>query len=107
MSAEADAVCGAEYGSRSAERTNVRNGYRPREFDIRAGTLDLAIPKLRSGSYFPGLAARASPAGGAGADHGGGDLLPAGGLDPADRGAGEELGITLLAKAALSDDQRP
>jgi len=53
MSAEADAVCGAEYGARSAERTNTRNGYRGREFDTRAGTLDLAIPKLRAGSYFP------------------------------------------------------
>jgi putative transposase len=53
MSAEADAVCGADYGARSAERTNVRNGYRPREFDTRAGTIDLAIPKLRAGSYFP------------------------------------------------------
>ena len=46
-------VCGAEYGARSSERTNVRNGYRSREFDTRAGTLDVAIPKLRSGSYFP------------------------------------------------------
>src|SRR3954464_6131350 len=53
MSAEADAVCGAEYGVRSAERTNTRNGYRHRDFDTRAGTLDVAIPKLRSGSYFP------------------------------------------------------
>jgi transposase-like protein len=53
MSAEADAVCGAEYGARSAERTNIRNGYRSREFDTRAGTLDVAIPKLRQGSYFP------------------------------------------------------
>ena len=53
MSAEADAVCGAEYGSRSPERINPRNGYRHREFDTRAGTLDVAIPKLRSGSYFP------------------------------------------------------
>src|SRR3954454_6298936 len=53
MSAEADAVCGAEYGVRSAERTNSRNGYRVREFDTRAGTVDVAIPKLRSGSYFP------------------------------------------------------
>jgi transposase-like protein len=53
MSAEADAVCGAEYGARSAERTNTRNGYRAREFDTRAGTLQVAIPKLRSGSYFP------------------------------------------------------
>ena len=53
MSAEADAVCGAEYGTRSAERTNHRNGYRAREFDTQAGTLEVAIPKLRSGSYFP------------------------------------------------------
>jgi transposase-like protein len=53
MSAEADAVCGAEYGTRSPDRTNVRNGYRAREFDTRAGTLEVAIPKLRSGSYFP------------------------------------------------------
>src|SRR4051794_12908624 len=53
MSAEADAVCGAPYGESSPERTNVRNGYRVREFDTRAGTLDVAIPKLREGSYFP------------------------------------------------------
>src|SRR3712207_1961819 len=53
MSAEADAVCGAEYGARSADRTNTRNGYRFRDFDTRAGTLDVAIPKLRAGSYFP------------------------------------------------------
>jgi putative transposase len=53
MSAEADAVCGAAYGESSPERTNVRNGYRHREFDTRAGTLDVAIPKLRQGSYFP------------------------------------------------------
>ncbi len=53
MSAEADAICGAPYGTSSPDRTNVRNGYRPREFDTRAGTLDVAIPKLRPGSYFP------------------------------------------------------
>src|SRR4051794_13785825 len=53
MSAEADALCGAEYGVSSPERVNVRNGYRHRDFDTRAGTLDVAIPKLRSGSYFP------------------------------------------------------
>ena len=53
MGAEADALCGAGYGQRSAERTNQRNGYRHREFDTRAGSLDLAIPKLRHGSYFP------------------------------------------------------
>jgi putative transposase len=53
LSAEADAVCGADYGAISPERTNRRNGYRHRDFDTRAGTLDLAIPKLRQGSYFP------------------------------------------------------
>jgi putative transposase len=53
MSAEADAICGAPYGQRSDERTNQRNGYRPREWDTRAGTIELAIPKLRQGSYFP------------------------------------------------------
>jgi transposase-like protein len=54
MSAEADALCGAGYGERSPERVNVRNGYRTREWDTRTGTVDLAIPKLRHGSYFPG-----------------------------------------------------
>jgi putative transposase len=53
MSAEADAVCGAPYRQRSEERANQRNGYRPREWDTRAGTIELAIPKLRQGSYFP------------------------------------------------------
>src|SRR4051794_10195482 len=53
MSAEADAICGAPYGQRSEERVNSRNGYRPREWDTRAGTIELAIPKLRQGSYFP------------------------------------------------------
>ena len=87
MSADADAVCGAEYGTRSPDRTNVRNGYRAREFDTRAGTLEVAIPKLRSGTQWvvlPGLAAGAAPAGGAGADHRGRHLLPARGVDPAD-----------------------
>ncbi len=53
MGAEADAVCGAGYGLRSDERVNSRNGYRSREWDTRAGTMELAIPKLRSNSYFP------------------------------------------------------
>src|ERR1044071_7582928 len=53
MIAEADAVCGAGYGERSPERVNSRNGYRHRDFDTRVGTIDVAIPKLRSGSYFP------------------------------------------------------
>jgi transposase-like protein len=53
MSAEVDVVCGACYGQSSPERVNVRNGYRHREFDTRVGTLDVAIPKLREGSYYP------------------------------------------------------
>ena len=53
MSAEADAICGAPYATSSPERVNARNGYRHRDFDTRAGTLDVAIPKLRSGTYFP------------------------------------------------------
>jgi putative transposase len=53
MGAEADAACGAEYGERTEARVNSRNGYRPRDLDSRVGTIDLAVPKLRSGSYFP------------------------------------------------------
>jgi putative transposase len=53
MGAEADAVCGAALGERSAERVNQRNGYRERRLDTRVGTLELAIPKLRQGSYYP------------------------------------------------------
>ncbi|GHD47001.1 hypothetical protein GCM10010317_023290 [Streptomyces mirabilis] len=53
MSGAADALCNAEYGQVSDELVNHRNGYRPREWDTRAGTVELAIPKLRQGSYFP------------------------------------------------------
>jgi hypothetical protein len=47
MGAEADVLCRAPYGQASAERVNYRNGYRQRRSDTRAGTIDLAIPKLR------------------------------------------------------------
>jgi putative transposase len=53
MSAEGTAVCSAGYGERSSDRTNVCNGYRPPKFDTRAGTLELAVPELRPGSYSP------------------------------------------------------
>jgi transposase-like protein len=53
MSADADAVCGAGYGERSLERVNRRNGYRERDWDTRVGSIELAVPKLREGSYFP------------------------------------------------------
>ena len=53
MSADADVVCGAGYGERTPERVNRRNGYRERDWDTRVGSIELAVPKLREGSYFP------------------------------------------------------
>ena len=53
MDAEVETACGAGYGEVSPDRVNSRNGYRPREWDTRAGTVELAIPKLRHGTYFP------------------------------------------------------
>ena len=53
MSAEADALCGAPYGERSEDRVNRRNGYRDRDFDTRVGTVELRVPKLRQGTYYP------------------------------------------------------
>ena len=53
MGAQADAICGAEFGARSPDRVNSRNGYRSRPWDTRAGTIDLQVPKLRAGTYFP------------------------------------------------------
>ena len=53
MGAEAEALCGAGWGERSPERVNRRNGYRERDWDTRVGSIGLAVPKLREGSYFP------------------------------------------------------
>ncbi len=55
MDAEVTAQVGAGYGERSEERTTRRNGYRPRRWDTRVGTIGLQIPKLRQGTYFPAL----------------------------------------------------
>ena len=55
MDAEVSGRIGAEYGERSPERVTQRNGYRSRAWDTRVGTMDLHIPKLREGSYFPSL----------------------------------------------------
>ena len=55
MDAEVSAQIGAGYGERSEERTTRRNGYRPRRWDRRVGSIDLQIPKLRQGTYFPTL----------------------------------------------------
>ncbi len=55
MELETDGLCGAGHGERSEERINQRNGYRDRDWQTRAGTVELRIPKLRRGSYFPGF----------------------------------------------------
>ncbi|WP_394367758.1 IS256 family transposase [Nonomuraea phyllanthi] len=53
MDAEVEQLCGAGYGEVSSERVNTRNGYRARPWDTRAGSIELAVPRLRQGSYFP------------------------------------------------------
>lgn len=53
MELETEGLCGAGHGERSLERINQRNGYRERDWQTRAGTVELRIPKLRKGSYFP------------------------------------------------------
>src|SRR5512133_71423 len=53
MEAEVAAQIGAELGQRTPERVTHRNGYRPRDWDTRVGELELQIPRLRHGSYFP------------------------------------------------------
>ena len=53
MSVEASVACGAPYGKPSADRVNRRNGYRKCRWNTRVGTIDLEIPKLRKGKYFP------------------------------------------------------
>ena len=55
MALETDALCRAGHGERTAERINQRNGFRDRDWETRAGTVELRIPKLRKGSYFPGF----------------------------------------------------
>ena len=55
MDAEVSAQIGAEHGERNSERRTYRNGYRNRTWDTRVGTMELHIPKVREGSYFPSL----------------------------------------------------
>ncbi len=70
MELEVGAATGAGYGEKSTERRAQRNGYRDRDWETRAGTVELRIPKLRKGSYFPGARRR----------RGAGRLPTAGGL---------------------------
>ncbi|OLN14349.1 IS256 family transposase, partial [Corynebacterium diphtheriae subsp. lausannense] len=53
LSAQADTVCGTDYATVSPQRTNTRNGYRHHPLDTRVGSIDVAIPKLRHGAFFP------------------------------------------------------
>jgi hypothetical protein len=110
MAAEADAICGAPYRSRSQDRVNARNGYRLRDWDTRVGTIEVAIPKLRSGFVLAGLAAGARPPRRAGPGLGGGHLLPAGGLDPADgapgRGPGGHPAVEVAGQRDGQDPRR-
>ncbi len=55
MELEVGGLTGAEYGEKDAERLVQRNGYRDRDWETRAGTVELRIPKLRKGTYFPGF----------------------------------------------------
>jgi putative transposase len=55
MELEVEGRTGAGRGERSIDRINQRNGYRERDWETRAGTVELRIPKLRKGSYFPGF----------------------------------------------------
>ena len=57
LSADADTVCGAQWGQQDPQRHTQRNGYRHRPLDTRVGTIDVAIRKLRSGTYFPSVVA--------------------------------------------------
>lgn len=53
LSADDEAVVGAEWGRPAPGRVTQRNGYRHRDLDTRIGTIDVAVPKLRAGTYFP------------------------------------------------------
>src|SRR5271168_4393577 len=55
MELEVEGLTGAAYGEKNLDRLVQRNGYRDRTWETRAGTVDLKIPKLRKGSYFPGF----------------------------------------------------
>jgi putative transposase len=55
MALEVEGLCGAGHGERTPARINQRNGFRDRPWETRAGTVELKIPKLHKGTYFPGF----------------------------------------------------
>ena len=108
MSADVDSICGADYGSRSQQRVNRRNGYRQRDWDTRVGTIQLAVPKLRQGAYFPEFLLeprrRAEKALGAAVA----EAYVARSLDAQGRQAGQDHGAGRdLQVAGLGDGQEP
>lgn len=108
LSAEADAVCGADYGQVDPGRTNRRNGYRHRDFDTRAGTLDVAVPKLRQGSYFPDWLLERRRRAERALTSVGCDLLSARRQHPADGQAGPVVGDHRLVEVAgVGDGEGP
>jgi hypothetical protein len=82
MSAEASALCNAEYGQRDEQRTNQRNGYRRRRWDTRAGSIDPGRAEAATRQLLPRLAARAAAALGEGAVDGHRHFVRAGRVDP-------------------------
>jgi transposase-like protein len=80
MELEVESLTGAPHGERSRERLNHRNGYRDRMWETRAGAVELRIPKLRKGSYFPGFL-EPRRMGGESADGGDPGSLCPGGVD--------------------------
>lgn len=107
LSADADAVVGAEWGKPSPSRTAQRDGSRHRGLDTRVGTIDVAIPKRRTGGYFRRVVAGAAQASGVGADQCRGRLLPRRGVHPADGQTGQDVGRRLAVEVlGLPDGRR-
>ena len=91
IEAELTDTIGAALHERTDTRTNLRNGHRTRILSTTAGDLELRIPKLRTGSFFPSPAG-ATPPGGPGVVRGGDGGLPARRLDPQGRRPGQSIG---------------
>ncbi len=100
MELESEVLCGAGHGERSAERRNQRNGYRDRDWETRAGTVELRIPKLQRGSYF--RPSWTSSPGREGADRRGPGSLRPGHLDPLGRRPGAGDGNGRFSKSQVS-----
>ena len=84
-------MVGAEWGRPTPDRASQRNGYRHRDLDTRVGTIDVAIPKLRKGTYFPEWLLERRKRAESALITVVADLLPRRGLHPADGQAGQDL----------------